>query len=94
MRSELVDLINFSKSLYGNSDFIPLHEPCFTGNENRLVNECLDSTFVSSVGKFVGQFEKELADFYWYKARLLLPLVAHLPCIFRYFWQELRVIPR
>ena len=63
MRSELVDLINFSKSLYGNSDFIPLHEPCFTGDENRLVNECLDSTFVSSVGKFVDQFEKELADF-------------------------------
>ena len=42
---------------------IALHEPEFTGNERALVGDCLDSTFVSSVGKYVGQFEEMLADF-------------------------------
>lgn len=41
----------------------PLHEPCFQGNEWQYVKECLDSTFVSSVGKYVDRFEKMLADF-------------------------------
>ena len=40
-----------------------LHEPSFTGNESKYVLECIDSTFVSSVGKFVNRFEKELADY-------------------------------
>lgn len=42
---------------------IALHEPEFTGNERALVNDCLDSTFVSSVGKYVDQFEAMLADY-------------------------------
>jgi len=41
----------------------PLHEPSFTGNEWLYLKECLDSTFVSSVGKFVDRFEAELAAF-------------------------------
>ena len=40
-----------------------LHEPSFYGNESKYVQECIDSTFVSSVGKFVDRFEKELADY-------------------------------
>lgn len=40
-----------------------LHEPRFAGNEWQYVKECLDSTFVSSVGKFVDRFESELAAF-------------------------------
>ena len=40
-----------------------LHEPTFAGNEWAYVKECLDSTFVSSVGKFVDQFERDLAEF-------------------------------
>ena len=40
-----------------------LHEPGFTGNEWRYLKECLDSTFVSSVGKFVDRFELDLAKF-------------------------------
>lgn len=43
--------------------FIPLHEPIFRGNEWLYVKECLDTTFVSSVGKFVDRFEKDLAQF-------------------------------
>lgn len=42
---------------------VVLHEPSFTGNEWLYLKECLDSTFVSSVGKFVDRFEVELAAF-------------------------------
>jgi aminotransferase in exopolysaccharide biosynthesis len=42
---------------------VVLHEPSFTGNEWLYLKECLDSTFVSSVGKFVDRFEAELANF-------------------------------
>lgn len=40
-----------------------LHEPRFQGNEQRYVQECITSTFVSSVGKYVDRFERELASF-------------------------------
>jgi aminotransferase in exopolysaccharide biosynthesis len=40
-----------------------LHEPSFKGNEWLYIKECLDSTFVSSVGKFVDKFENDLVDF-------------------------------
>lgn len=42
---------------------VPLHEPQFRGNEWVYLKECLDSTFVSSVGRFVDRFEAELADY-------------------------------
>jgi perosamine synthetase len=42
---------------------VALHEPRFGGNEWAYVKECLDSTFVSSVGKFVDRFEAELATY-------------------------------
>lgn len=41
----------------------PLHEPNFSGNEGTYLRECLDSTFVSSVGKFVDRFEQDLCVF-------------------------------
>jgi perosamine synthetase len=40
-----------------------LHEPRFNGNEWKYLKECLDSTFVSSVGKFVDRFESDLAAY-------------------------------
>lgn len=40
-----------------------LHEPWFCGNEWAYVKECLDTTFVSSVGKFVNRFEADLAEY-------------------------------
>ena len=40
-----------------------LHEPSFAGNEWQYLKECLDSTFVSSVGKFVDRFEADLTAF-------------------------------
>ena len=42
---------------------VVLHEPTFAGNEWSYLKECLDSTFVSSVGKFVDRFEADLAAF-------------------------------
>ena len=40
-----------------------LHEPCFGGNEWAYLKECIDTRWVSYVGKFVDRFEKSLADF-------------------------------
>jgi perosamine synthetase len=42
---------------------VVLHEPHFGGNEWTYLKECLDSTFVSSVGKFVDRFESDLASY-------------------------------
>lgn len=52
--------IDFIRSLYGNEGFVPLHEPCFLGNEKRYLNDCIDSTFVSSVGEYVNRLEDML----------------------------------
>jgi len=56
-------LIDFIRAAFNSAEFIPLHEPRFLGNEKKYLNECIDSTFVSSVGKFVDQFEQMFADF-------------------------------
>jgi len=56
--------IQYIRDLYNQQEaFIPLHEPRFFGNEKKYLNECIDSTFVSSVGKFVDQFEEDVAKF-------------------------------
>jgi perosamine synthetase len=44
-------------------EFIPLHAPIFEGNERKYVLEAIDSTFVSSVGKFVNQFEASICSY-------------------------------
>ncbi len=56
-------IVNFIQTLYNTKEFIPLHEPKFIGNEKKYLNECIDSTFVSSVGKFVDRFEEEFAAY-------------------------------
>jgi aminotransferase in exopolysaccharide biosynthesis len=60
MFKQTVDLI---KTQFPNQDFIPLHEPRFVGNEKKYVLDCIDSTFVSSVGKYVDDFEKQMAEY-------------------------------
>ncbi len=42
---------------------IYLHKPLFIGNEKKYLEECIDSTFVSSVGKFVDLFEEKIAEY-------------------------------
>src|SRR3954451_7350799 len=39
-----------------------LHEPVFAGNEIAYLEECIKSTFVSSVGPFVDRFERMLEE--------------------------------
>ena len=56
-------LVSFIQNLYKTKKFIPLHEPRFLGNEKQYLNECIDSTFVSSVGAFVERFESEFAAY-------------------------------
>ena len=60
MFKEITDCI---KQQFPNQEFIPLHEPQFIGNEKVYLNECIDSTFVSSVGKFVSQFEEQIQEY-------------------------------
>lgn len=55
------EVIKFIQNTYKTTDFIPLHEPRFRGNEKKYLNECIDSTFVSSVGKYVDAFEEQFA---------------------------------
>jgi len=57
------NVINFIQETYETKDFIPLHEPRFVGNEKKYLNECIDSTFVSSIGKFVVEFEEKIANY-------------------------------
>ena len=42
---------------------VALHEPCFKGNEWDYVKECIDTGWVSYVGKYVDSFEEMLADY-------------------------------
>jgi perosamine synthetase len=42
---------------------IAVAEPKFYGNEKTYVLDCLDSTWISSVGKYIGEFEKIFAEF-------------------------------
>ena len=55
--------VDFIKSVYGNQEFTPLAVPVFVGNEKKYLNECIDTTFVSSVGKFVDRFEEDMAKY-------------------------------
>ena len=56
-------VVDFIKETFNTKEFIALHEPRFIGNEKKYLNDCIDSTFVSSVGKYVDRFEKEFASF-------------------------------
>jgi len=57
------NVINFIKTQFPNEDFIPLHVPQFSGNEKKYLNDCIDSTFVSSVGAYVDLFEQKMCEY-------------------------------
>ena len=42
---------------------VPVYKPLITKEEKGYVLECLESTWISSKGKFISQFEKNFADF-------------------------------
>ena len=57
------DTVDFIKSLYPKQKPVPLHAPVFLGNEKEYLNDCIDSTYVSYVGKYVTKFEEMTAAF-------------------------------
>ncbi len=56
-------VISFIRDIYRTNEFIPLHAPTFAGNELKYITETIQSTFVSSVGKFVDDFERKMEAF-------------------------------
>ena len=56
------EIISFIRNEFRSEGFIPLHVPVFKGNEKKYINECIDSTFVSSVGPFVNKFEELMSQ--------------------------------
>jgi len=56
--------VQFVRQTFGEPEgFIPLHEPRFVGNEKQYVIDAIDSTFVSSVGRYVDRFEEQIRDY-------------------------------
>lgn len=51
------------KKIYAGKEFIPLHEPTLGEKEIEYVADCITSGWVSSVGKYVDRFEKQLAEY-------------------------------
>ena len=60
MYNQITDFIH---QLFGTVETVPLHAPLFIGNEKKYLEECIDTTFVSSVGKFVDRFEADMAAY-------------------------------
>lgn len=61
MYSQIIDFIR--QTFHQPDGVVPLHAPCFVGNEKKYLDECIDSTYVSSVGKFVDRFEEMVAQY-------------------------------
>lgn len=60
MQTQLIKLV---RDIYSTNEFVPLHAPTFAGNEQAYLAETITSTFVSSVGKFVDEFEHKIQTF-------------------------------
>ncbi len=57
------NLVNFIQDLYNSKDNIPLHEPYFDSEEEKALESVIKSTFVSSVGPLVGEFESRISEY-------------------------------
>lgn len=55
--------ISFVKEQYKTNKFVSLHEPRFRGNEKKYLLDTIDSTYVSSIGMYVDQFEQKMEQF-------------------------------
>lgn len=57
------ELITFIRRLYdAEAGPVPLHAPVFVGEEKKLLGDCIDSTFVSTVGRYVTLLEEKIAS--------------------------------
>ena len=57
------EFIDFVREVYGTKKNILLHEPKFIGNEKKYLNQCIDTTFVATSGKFINEFEEKIAKY-------------------------------
>lgn len=57
------EVISALRTVVGDAANVPLHAPDIGPLERQYVDECLESTFVSSVGAFVGRLESEVAAY-------------------------------
>jgi aminotransferase in exopolysaccharide biosynthesis len=59
----LQGIIDAIRARYGQEEFVPLHAPVFSGREKEYLTDCIDSTYVSSVGAYVDRFEAMMRDY-------------------------------
>jgi len=55
-------IIEYIKSLYPAMDPVLLHGPVFLGNEKKYLEECIDTRYVSYVGRFVTAMEEKIKE--------------------------------
>ena len=64
MTNKFKNILTFIRELYNQKEgFLPLYVPTLKGNEKKYLNDCIDSTFVSSVGKYVDLFEEKIEQY-------------------------------
>ncbi|NEW08846.1 LegC family aminotransferase [Paenibacillus sp. SYP-B3998] len=63
MTKQWQEITHNIKAIYGNKDIVLLHEPTFSETEIEYVTDCIRTGWVSSVGKYVDEFEKRLAEY-------------------------------
>jgi perosamine synthetase len=64
MNQEIIKII---QTLFSTNSMIPLHAPIFVGNEKTYLNDCIDSTYVSSVGPYVDKVEDAFGTYFGIK---------------------------
>ena len=57
-----IEICERIKSVIGHAK-VGLHEPFFNSLEKENLSDCIDSSYVSSVGEYVNIFEKMIEDF-------------------------------
>lgn len=60
--NQFEDIINKIKILFESNKIIPLHEPVFFGNEKKYLLDAIESTYVSSAGEYVNEFENRISN--------------------------------
>jgi len=64
MKNLFREIFNLTKEIHSTKKMpMAVHEPVFIGNEKKYLNEAIDSTYVSSVGKYVNEFEKQFSKY-------------------------------
>ena len=53
-------ITTFIREIYDTDEVIPLHAPSFRGQEIELITDTINTTYVSSVGKYVDHFEEQI----------------------------------